>query len=207
MRFAVLAAVLALSLPAIADPAPLVAPTPVVAAQPAVAVPAMPASVTLTAEQLQALLAAQQAPKPTVSTEGLLGFSWAQIAGWAGALGAILFGFWKTAAGTRTKKTVEDGIAAAWWIIERNFSDLPGPAKASLALAELYKGLAGQGIPLDPKVGAQAQAAWAAMSAQAGLQVPPVAPVPPAALATAQAAAKVAVTPGSATDLADAAAR
>jgi hypothetical protein len=214
MRTLVALVVLSLAVPAFAaEPAP---PDPATVLAPSVA--AAP-SISLTVEQLQALVANAQAGVPmqpvktaAISPDGILGVSWATLAGWLGGLGALVFGLLKGATALRVRRVLQDAIAGAWWVAERNFSDLDGTAKATAAMGALYEALAGQKIPLDPAIGAQAMSTWTAMSAKAGLAAPvilaPAAqPVPAADLASALARAAVATTPGSATDLADKAAR
>lgn len=198
---------LVMSVPAVAAESP---PAPVDQVQ---VQSAAPAAVTLTAEQLAELVAKVQAPaaapakSAAVTPDGILGLSWATLAGWLGALGAFLFGLWKTTTGAKVRKLVEDAIAAAWWVAERNGQDYPGVVKASLAMRALYEALAQQGIPLDPKVGALAMAKWGAMAAQDGIQRPRFDAPAPEQLAKAQAAASAATAPGSAADLANQAAR
>lgn len=216
MRTLVALVALSLAVPVFAaEPAP---PDPATVLAPSVA--AAP-SISLTVEQLQALVASAQAGIPmqptktaAVSAEGILGVSWATLAGWLGGLAALVFGLLKGATALRVRRVLQDAIAGAWWVAERNFSDLDGTAKATAAMGALYESLAGQKIPLDPAIGAQAMSTWTAMSAKAGLAAdaavvgtPAAQPVPAADLASALARVAVATTPGSATDLADKAAR
>jgi hypothetical protein len=212
-------AVLALSLvvlapPAFADPPPL---APVVAAQ-----PAAPAPVMLSQDQFAALIHAAQAPvapavvttatttttssPAVISSDGVLGFSWSQIVGLILSAAAAILGAVKGGAYLgiflRSRKVLCDAISAAYWITEKDFADLDSAGKARHAMGVLYQILAGSEIPLTPGIGAQAATAWAAMAAQ------PVAPaVHPAVLAAATAAAQVAAEPGTATALADKAAK
>lgn len=176
--FAVLAVLLCAPSYAVAQ-VPDAAPPARAQPQPAALAPSAAPSIQLTVEQLQALVANASASIPmqpvktaVVSPEGIFGFSWATMAGWLGGLGALLFGLWKTSSGAKVRKLVEDSIAAAWWVAERNGQDYDGVVKASMAMKALYESLAQQGIPLDPKVGAQATAKWKAMAAQDGIERP-----------------------------------
>jgi hypothetical protein len=95
---------------------------------------------------------------------------WPLVGTIVGVLGAGVFALWKNAAATRVREVVQDAIASAWWVTERNFKGLPGADKATAAMGSLYQSLAGVGIPLDPNIGAQAQIAWAQFSAKEGVE-------------------------------------
>lgn len=166
--------------------------------------------VQLSSADLAALLQQAQpatspaAPRSMLTADGVGAFSWQTIAGWVGSLLALLFAAFKSAGWVKARGMVEAAAEAAWLVAERAGATygLKGADKAALALAELYKAFTGRGIALTPGAVAQAQTLWAGKSAAAGLAAPA-----PEKLAQAQAAASVATTPGTATDLADKAAR
>jgi hypothetical protein len=199
-RFAllsILALVLTSATTAQADPAP----------PGAALAPAPAASVTMPAAEFNALIAKVGSPAPTTAatilptiaqdtTPGLFGFSWYQIIGYlvTGLLslfGIIKGGQWLTYA-KRAKAVLSDAIACAYWMAERNFSDLSGEQKAAAAMGLLYQQLEGHGIPLDPKLGAQAETVWAKMAAEHGAKADAIAAPAPAAAAQAAAEAEVA---------------
>lgn len=175
------------------------------------AVAPAPSLVTMRAEDLAALVRAAQpasvaAPvvaPAVVSETGVFGLGWGTIGGGLMALFALVGAVWKSRTWSRVQKAVPDLIDASYWFVERNFSDLPGPQKALVAMGSLYQGLTGHGLLLDPKLEARAATRWQLLAEQ---NKTPAAPAP-AALAGAQAAAQVATSQGTATDLADRAAR
>lgn len=214
MRTLVALAVFALAVPAFAaEPAP---PDPATVLAPSAAAP----SINLTVEQLQALVASAQAGIPmqpvktaAVSAEGILGVSWATLAGWLGGLALMVFGLFKSAGALKARQMLVAAAEGAWHIAERAgvIYGLDGATKGALALEAFITSMGGN---VNAAQVERARMLWQGQSAKAGLAAdaavvgtPAAQPVPAADLASALARVAVATTPGSATDLADKAAR
>lgn len=176
--------------------------------QPASVVVHAPATVAIPAEALAALVARAEAaaqPAPKVGPAGILGIGWETLAGWIGALALMIFGLFKTVGALKARQMLVAAAEGAWHIAERAGAiyGLDGATKGALALEAFIKAMGGS--VQAPQV-ESARMVWEAQSAKAGLVAPTVVAPPPAVLAQAQAAAQAAG-PGTATDMADKAAR
>ena len=224
MRFAILAALaVCLSVPAFADP-PTAAGSALTSAFGAGA-----SDKPLTVADVKALVelvrGPAQAPVPVATTttttapaatisDGVLGFSWAQILGWLGGLVSMALGafaIFKTASWLKARALVEACAEGAWHVAERAGAiySLPGATKAALAIAAFYEAMTGHGISVVSQAQVDsAHVLWTSMSAKASTAtggVTVVAPEPEV-LAKAQAAAQVASAPGTLADKSAAAA-
>jgi hypothetical protein len=208
MRYIAAAVLLCLAAPAFAQDAPPPV-APVVAAPPAPVVQVSAADLAALVKAAAAQPATVAPAKaPMVGEDGALGFSWAQILSGLGNLLLLLFAAFKGPEWIKARKTLQAAAETGWLVSERlsQIYGLKGADKARQALGEFLRVYSEGGIAVPPGAVAEAERIFAAKSAQAGLAVAP-APVDPAALAKARADAAVAAAPGTATDLADRAAR
>lgn len=137
-------------------------------------------TVTLTTDQFAALVAKTVAgpaapvpvvvtPPATISSEGVLGFSWAQLAAGLGTIALLVFGLFKQAGAAKAKEMVIAAAEGAWHIAERAGAiyGLDGATKGALALEAFIEAMGGKTTKDQVDVARQL---WKGQSAKEGLK-------------------------------------